>query len=120
MMILEIHNSPIKMVITIAAFILLLSLTAGAQENESEIFNQLYSEIISTALNGKTPKMDSLIPEMEQNGRFDGKKDDSPTGQNITPDGSTGQLKEEIDWLVKEIQMHHSEKIRFMEDGENR
>jgi hypothetical protein len=115
-----IHNAPVKKFQSIAACILLLSLTIGAQENESDIFNRLYSEIISTAPNGNAPKMDSLIPKVEQSGFFDGKKDDHSSGQNILPDGSTDQLKEEIDRLVKEIQIRHSEKIRFMEDGKNR
>lgn len=116
----SIHNSPVKMVQTIAACILVLSLTTGAQEKESDIFNQLYSEIISTAPSVKIPKTDSLIPKVEQSGFFDGKKDDQSSGQNVMPDGSTEQLQEEIDRLVKEIQIRHSEKIRFMEDGNNR
>ena len=101
----------------VCSLLLLTSLTAVAQETEGELFNQLYREIISSAADGGAVTMDSLFPEAEQK-RLLNKKKDSDT--EISHDATTEQLKKEINKMVDEIQTRHSEKIRFMQDGNNK
>ena len=101
----------------VGSLIFLMSLTAVAQDTEGELFNQLYREIISSAADGGAVTMDSLFPNVEQE-RLLNKKKDSDT--EISHDAAAEQLKEEIDKMVGEVRTRHSEKVRFMQDGNNK
>jgi hypothetical protein len=107
----------IRFLSCIGSMILSVSLSAVAQDTEGELFNQLYREIISSAADGGVVTMDSLFPRAKpeqlrnenQGTRFlDDKKSD---------DAAAEQLKEEIDRMVGEVRTRHSEKVRFMQDG---
>ena len=102
----------------IGSLLLLMNLTAVAQETEGELFNQLYREIIGSAAGGgAAAAIDTLFPKAEEE-RLLNKKRYSDT--EISHDDATEELKKEIDKLVDEVRRRHSEKIRFMRDGSNK
>jgi len=100
--------------LSVSGLMILMNLPVIAQENEGELFNQLYREIISSATDGGAVRMDSLYPEAVGNLK---KKSGNPSENSITDAAATEQLKEEINKMVKDIQARHSERIRFMRDG---
>lgn len=104
----------------IVSLLLLLFTGTFAQNAENELFNQLYNEIISSVTNGKTRNMDPLIPKIEQEKLLKKKKDNQFSNENILTTSTAEQLKKDIEKLVNDVQIHRTEKIRFMEDGKTR
>jgi hypothetical protein len=89
-----------------------LNPAALAADKDQEIFNQLYREIIGSSPAGKTAKMDSMR---------------SPAGtfphdpETASPPGGTAdivseRLKKEIDKIVQDAQIRHSDAVKFIQD----
>lgn len=91
------------------ALVLCSYICSSAEDRDQEILNQLYNEIVG---NGTAPTLDStgkpelLPPAMLQ-------KDLLNTN---TSDPATEQLKKEIEKIVKETQLRHSDAVKFMQD----
>ncbi len=106
----------------IAGFIaaLFCLVPANAEDNEREIGNRLYREIISSA-----PAGISLIGEAQRPAECDAAPAPSPAGDSLLPvpagsgtiaDPASEQLRSEIEKIVREAETRHSETIKFMQD----
>ena len=91
------------------AVLLCLTLPAPAGENEQEIFNRLYREIISSAPAGISVTMDSVRPDA-------GSSAVPPTAGALS-DPTIEQLKSEIEKLVQEAETRHNGALKFMQDS---
>lgn len=83
-----------------------------AQNNDQDIFNQFYKEIINSATVGKPQKTDSI--ELKRlSGLIDQKS--STTSVNAS-DAVSERLKNEIEKNVKDFQLRHNNAVRFMQE----
>ena len=86
---------------------------AAAADNDKDILNKLYQEIISSSPAAKSVKMDSMptpgktIPPDQEIGSPSEKKSDFVSER----------LKKEMDKIIKDAQIRHSEAVKFMQDG---
>lgn len=91
------------------AVLLCLTLPASARENEQEILNRLYREIISSAPVGIPVTMDSVRPDA-------GSSAVSPVaGERCDP--TNEQLKSEIENLIREAETRHNGALKFMQES---
>jgi hypothetical protein len=94
-------------------FIQCLTFTVAAADNEQEVFNQLYREIIASSPAEKSIKMDSVRPASTENLT-------DPKTSSSTTDPASEQLKKEIDKIVQDAKIRHSEAVKFMQDPNSR
>jgi hypothetical protein len=92
------------------AVLLCLTLPAPGGENDHEILNRLYREIISSAPAGISVTMDSVRPDA-------GSSVVSPAAGARTDDPTNEQLKNEIEKLVQEAETRHNGALKFMQDS---
>lgn len=94
----------------IASMIIINPFYVMAQDNNQEIYNQLYQEIINISGTG-ADKLDSVgsskVGVSEQNPGL-------PSGN--TSDVINERLKSEMEKIIKDAQIRHSEAIKFMQD----
>jgi hypothetical protein len=84
----------------------------NAADNDQEIYNQLYREIISSSRDVKSIKMDSM--QNRENGASKKPEQESPA---LTPsDPVSERLKQEIDKMVQDAKIRHSDAVKFMQD----
>ena len=87
-----------------------LVFTAVAADNDQDVFNQLYREIIASSPAGKSIKMDSIRPAGTGN-----PTDPKTSGPVVDP--VSEQLKKEIDKIVQDAKIRHSDAVKFMQDS---
>jgi len=94
-----------------AAFLLFQCLApmALAGENNQDVLNQLYREIISSSPDVKSFKMDSMHASV--------KTAPPDPGAASVADAASERLKKEIDKIVRDARLRHSNTVKFMQDG---
>ena len=105
----------------IAGFFAFLSLPmlVAAEDNDHEIFNRLYREIISSTPAGISVSMDSVRPKADAVSSAPSSALDSLP---ITPpveafsDPASERLKKEIEKMAREAQTRHSDALKFMQE----
>jgi hypothetical protein len=83
----------------------------NAEDNNQEIFNQLYQEIVNSSVNSNPLKNDSM--SSGDNTSFKQEMGIAPE-KGIDP--TTEQLKKEIEKIIKDVQLRHSDAVKFMQD----
>lgn len=95
----------------IATIIIINPFYVMAQDNNQEIYNQLYLEIINISGTGNADKLDSMgssrVGVSERNPGL-------PSGN--TSDVINERLKSEMEKIIKDAQIRHSDAIKFMQD----
>lgn len=89
-----------------------VSLFALAENNDQDIFNRFYKEIVNSATVGKPQKGDS-INSKTASGLIDHKLANSSAN---TSDEFSEKLKNEIEKNVKDFQLRHSDAVKFMQE----
>ena len=84
-----------------------------AADNDQEILNQLYQEIIGSSAAGKIIKSDS----METLGKTASPDREMPQPSDKTADLASERLKKEIDNIVHDAKIRHSDAVKFMQDS---
>jgi hypothetical protein len=99
---------------SVAVFLIFqfIPLVIWAKDNEQDIFNQFYKEIITSATNGKTGKFDS-INLLKPSSACD-QKVVPPAGSNV--DAVSERVKKEIDKNINDFQLRHSDAVKFMQN----
>jgi hypothetical protein len=98
-----------------ACFIILQCLApmSEAADNDQEVLNQLYQEIISSFPAGKSVKMDS----MRTHGAIIlADPREAPTSEKIT-DPVSERLEKEIENIIRDAKIRHSDAVKFMQDA---
>jgi hypothetical protein len=90
-----------------------LVFTVSAADNDQEVFNQLYREIIASSPAGKSIRMDSVRPSSTESIT-------DPKSSGSIADPVSEQLKKEIDKIVQDAKIRHSEAVKFMQDPNSR
>jgi hypothetical protein len=86
---------------------------ALAADNDQEILNQLYQEIISSAPSGKTAKRDSLRSPLKPPS---GGREIAPPPEKL-PELPSERVKQEIEKIVQDAKIRHSDAIKFIQDS---
>ena len=86
---------------------------AIAADNDQEILNQLYREIIGSSAAGKIVKSDS----MGTPGITASAVREMPQPSDKTADLASERLKKEIDNIVHDAKIRHSDAVKFMQDS---
>jgi hypothetical protein len=81
---------------------------AMAGENDQDVLNQLYREIISSSADAKSFKMDSMHAAPPDAGA---------ASRASNADAASERLKKEIDKIVRDAQLRHSNAVQFMQDA---
>lgn len=84
-----------------------------AADNDQEILNQLYQEIINSLPAAKSIKMDTIRTLGKTIARD--QKLIAPSEKNSDP--VSEHLKKELEKIVKDAQLRHSDAIKFMQDA---
>ena len=94
-----------------AAFLLFqcLAPAALAGDNDQDVLNQLYREIISSSPDVKSFKMDTIHAAVKI------APPDAAAASGA--DAASERLKKEIDKIVRDAQLRHSNTVKFMQDG---
>lgn len=102
-------------VISSAAFFVVLCFHADifAEGDNQEIFNQLYNEIVNSSSAGNPLKTDSM-GSGDKSGLNPGMEGASEKGEGPV----TEHLRKEIEKIIKEVQLRHSDAVKFMQDAE--
>ena len=82
---------------------------ALAGDNNQDVLNQLYREIINSSPDVKSFKMDSMHAAV--------KTAHPDPGAAPGADAASERLKKEIDKIVRDAQLRHSNTVKFMQDG---
>jgi hypothetical protein len=85
---------------------------AIAGDNDQEILNQLYQEIVSSSDAAKVPKIDSLRTPGKV---FSNDKTIAPPSDKITG-LSSEKLTQEIEKIIKDAKIRHSDAVKFLQD----
>ena len=101
--------------ICVACVLLLqcFAIKAIAGDNDQEIFNRLYREIMSSAPGGQPVKTDSMVSAGEANPPESASARSSERNDNPAKE----RLKNEIEKIVHDAQLRHADAIKFMEDA---
>jgi hypothetical protein len=92
----------------VATLILSSSFCIMAQDNNQEIYNQLYQEIINTSGAGNSEKLDSMGSSANAV--------KSIVSSEKSADVMDERLKIEMEKILKDAQVHHSDAVKFMQD----
>jgi hypothetical protein len=101
-----------RILTAIFALVLWLPAIVWAADNDKEILNQLYQEIIGSSSAAKSMKMDSMhTPDQGS----------SPDREMVMPSGKNSdlvseRLKKEMEKILKDAQLRHSDAVKFMQD----
>jgi hypothetical protein len=95
--------------IVVATLILTSSFCCLAQEDNQEIYNQLYQEIINTSGGGNSEKLDSMGASTSAQ--------KSIVSPGKGPEVMDERLKAEMEKIVKDAQVRHSNAVKFMQDA---
>lgn len=81
--------------------------------SESILLNQLYSEIMGSSTN-RTISIDSVMPTTPPGNAAPGHQQDAST------DPSSDRLQQEIEKMMQDVRIRHSDAVKFMQDNNNR
>ncbi len=84
-----------------------------AADNDQEILNQLYREIINSSPAGKSVKMDS----MRTIGKIISPDPAAASPSEIISDPVSERLEKEIEKIVQDAKIRHSDAVKFMQDA---
>ncbi len=98
-----------------ACFIFHLSLSPPTQaaDNDQEILNQLYLDIINSSPAAKSIRMDS----MRTPGKTISHDQEIAPASGKIPDPVSERLKKEMEKIVKDAQLRHLDAVKFMQDA---
>jgi hypothetical protein len=99
-----------------ACFVVLQCLAPSltiAGDNDQEILNQLYREIVGSSPAGNSIKIDSLRALGKALSR---NPEPTPPLEKI-PDLASERLTKEIDKIVRDAQIRHSDAVKFIQDA---
>jgi hypothetical protein len=86
---------------------------AAAADNDQEILNQLYQEIMSSSPAGRPMKGDSAGPL----GRGQSADREMAQPPDKAADIASERLRIEIDKIVQDAKVRHSDAVKFMQDS---
>jgi hypothetical protein len=100
--------------IFLACFVILQGLPAMvlAVDNDKEILNQLYQDIINSSPAAKSIKIDT----MSVGKTISHDQEITPSSGKI-PDLVSERLKKEMEKILKDAQLRHSDAVKFMQDA---
>jgi hypothetical protein len=84
-----------------------------AADNDREILNQLYQEIINSSPAAKPVKMDTI----RTLGKTIAHDQDMAAPSEKISDPVSERLKKEMDKILKDAQLRHADAIKFMQDA---
>ena len=86
---------------------------ALAADNSQEILNRLYQEIISSSPAVRTVKGDSMVNPGKSSSHGQG----MVLPSEKIPDLASERLREEIDKIIQDAKIRHSDAIKFLQDS---
>jgi hypothetical protein len=97
--------------IFLACFVILPAIVLAA-DNDQEILNQLYQDIINSSPAAKSIKIDT----MHSSGKIISQDQEIAPSSGKNPDIVSERLKKEMEKILKDAQLRHSDAVKFMQD----